>query len=236
MALQFHTTSWSLIARAQADGDSARGATAEICQQYWHPLYAFARRTGQSAHEAEDTVQDFLVHFVEHAIVARADAERGRFRTFLLASFRQFLARRHRDQNRQKRSPGPLVVHADFERAERLLAAPGDGSPDHAFERAWAVTQLDLAWQRLEAEYQAGGKAELVKCLRPIISGASTTPIKELGQQLALSEGAVNVAAHRMRRRFGEILREQVALTLISPDEVDDEINRLRAALSQAVV
>src|SRR5262245_4618133 len=175
MASAFHTTSWSLISRTRESGDAARDATAAICQHYWHPLYVFARRAGQSAHEAEDTIQEFLIHVVENDVFARADADRGRFRTFLLAALRQFLSRQHRDMTRQKRSPGQKLLSLDVERAEQTLTCSKDASPDRAFDRAWAMTQLDLTWQRLEAEYDEAGKAELVRCLRPVISGAAAT-------------------------------------------------------------
>jgi len=234
MASPFHTTSWSLISQTRESGDAARQATAALCQQYWHPLYVYARRVGQAAHQAEDVVQDFLVHVVENDVFSRANADRGRFRTFLLSALRQFLARQHRDQNRQKRSDGKMLLSLDVERAELSLRQPTESSPDLAFDRAWALTQLDLAWQRLDAEYAEAGKVELVRNLRPIISGAADTPIKDIATQLSMSEGAVNVAAHRLRRRFGEALREQVAQTLMSPAEVDDEISRLRAALAGA--
>lgn len=203
-----------------------------LCQQYWHPLYVYARRAGQSAHEAEDTVQDFLVHVVENEVFARAEADRGRFRTFLLAALRRFLARRHRDRTRQKRSPDTRLLSLDLERAEQTLTDSNDDSPEKAFDRAWAATQLDLTWERLEGEYAEGGKTALFSQLRPVVSGQSDASTREIATGLNMTEGAVNVAAHRLRRRFGEVLREQVAQTLISPEEVDDEIVRLRAALA----
>jgi len=232
MASPFQTTSWSLIAQTREPGASSREATAALCRLYWHPLYVFARRSSLSAHEAEDAVQEFLLHLVENNVLARADAERGRFRTFLLAAVRQFLARRHRDQTRKKRDPGSKLLSLDVEHAEAALVQSADAPPDRAFDRAWALTQIDLAWQRLEEEYRAAGKAALVALLRPVISGSSERPIREIAVELSLSEGAVNVAAHRLRRRFGEALREQVAQTLVSPNELDDEIQRLRAALA----
>lgn len=234
MTSPFQTTSWSLISRTRESGGAAREATAALCQQYWHPLYVFARRAGQSAHAAEDTVQDFFIHVVENDVFSRAEADRGRFRSFLLASLRQFLSRQHRDQTRQKRAPGSRLLSLDIEHAERTLSDSVEASPDRAFDRAWALTQLDLTWQRIEEEHRSAGKAELFGCLRPVISGEDGTPIREIANRLSMGEGAVNVAAHRLRRRFGEALREQVAQTLMSPDEVDDEIRRLRAALAGA--
>lgn len=233
MAL-FATTSWTVIARTREPGDESRRATAALCQQYWQPLYVFVRHHGQTAHEAEDTVQAFLMHVVEQDVFARAEADRGRFRTFLLASLRQFMARQHRDQSRLKRAPGDgaSLLTLDVERAEVLHAAAGSDSPDNAFERAWAMTQLDLAWDRVEVEFGESNRGPMVTRLRAVISGRVATPMREIAEELGMSEGAVNVAAHRLRRRFGEVLRELIADTLQSPEEVDDEIGRLRAAMA----
>lgn len=229
----FATTSWSLVARTREPGEAARQATSTLCRMYWQPLYVYARRAGQTAHGAEDTVQDFLAHVVEHEVFARAEAERGRFRTFLLSALQQFMARQRRDAGRQKRSPAAGLVSLDLESGERAVAqSPSDMPAALAFDRAWALAQIDLAWQRIEEEFAAAGKSMLYECLRPVISGRADTPARELAARLGMSDGAVNVAAHRLRRQFGEILREQVAGTLASPDEIDDEIKHLRAALA----
>ncbi len=232
MSAEFVTTSWSLIAHTREPGNTARQATAALCEQYWRPLYFYSRRFGHSPHEAEDTVQEFLIHVVENDVFARADADRGRFRTFLLSALRQFLNRQHRDQTRQKRSPQGKLRSLDIERVEQSLSNLDHESPDRAFDRAWALTQLDLTWQRVEAEFTEGGKSALIRQLRPVISGRSDTPMKDIAAELGMTEGAVNVAAHRVRRRFGEVLREQIGHTLVSTDEIDDEIARLRTALS----
>lgn len=230
----FATTSWTVIARTREPGEEARRATAELCRGYWQALYAFARRSGQAAHQAEDTVQGFLVHVVEEDVFAQADAERGRFRTFLIAALRQYMARSHRDQTRQKRAPGEgkRLVVMDFELAESMHGGSTAATPDGAFDRAWALAQLDMVWQRLEAESAEAGKAAVVSKLRPVVSGRATTPSKQLAEELGMTEGAVNVAAHRLRRRFGEVLREVIAETLESPGEVDDELGRLLKALA----
>lgn len=232
----FATTSWTVIARTREPGDEARQATAALCRQYWQPLYVFARRGGQAAQQAEDTVQGFLVHVLEHDVFAQADADRGRFRTFLLRALRQYMARVHRDQSRLKRAPGGAggegLVALDFERAESLHAGSGGTPADVAFDRAWAMTQLDLAWQRVDAEYAEAGRSSLVDLLRPVISRQAATPMREIAAELGMSEGALNVAAHRLRRRFGEVLRDLIAQTIESPAEIDDEIARLRRALA----
>jgi DNA-directed RNA polymerase specialized sigma24 family protein len=214
----------------------ARQATAALCRIYWQPLYVYARRAGQTAHQAEDTVQGFFVHVVEHDVFARADAARGRFRTFLLAALQQFIARQHRDDGRLKRAPAAPLVSLDIESGERAVAqSPGDLSPSSAFDRAWALAQLDMAWQEIGAEFAGAGKAALYDQLRRMVGGQSGPPVRETAASLGMSEGAVNVAAHRLRRQLAEVLRKQVALTLESPDEVDDEITRLRNALSGRV-
>lgn len=232
MASPFHTTSWSLISCTRESGEAARQATAALCQQYWRPLYVYARQSGQSAHAAEDTIQNFFIHVIENEVFARADADRGRFRTFLLRALRRFLARQNRDQSRLKRTPGSKLLSLEIEGVERAILDSADVSPDRAFDREWALVQLNLTWSRLEEEHREGGTADLFRRLRPIIAGAASTPIREIASELSMSEGAVNVAAHRLRRQFGEALRKQLAQTLMSPDEVDDEIGRLRAALA----
>lgn len=232
MPTPFHTTSWSLISRTREPGEAAREATAALCQQYWQPLYVYARRAGQSAHQAEDTIQDFFVHVVEHDVFARADADRGRFRTFLLAALQQFMSRQHRDQTRLKRAAPGAMLRLDIESGERAIESLGDLSPSDAFDRAWAQAQLELTWHRVEAEFAAAGKADLCGQLRPVVSGHANISAREIGCALNLTEGAVHVAMHRLRKQFGEVLREQVAQTLESPDEVDDEIAHLRTAFT----
>lgn len=233
MATPFATTSWSLVANTREPGEAATAATAALCRQYWQPLYVYARRAGRTEHEAEDTVQEFLVHVVEHQVFAQADRARGRFRTFLLSALQQFMSRQHRDQNRQKRAPQEGVQSLDFRSAELGIQSADTGlSPAQAFERAWALSQLETSWQRVAAEFAEAGKSTLYERLRPAIGGAGGSSVREIAVALGMTEGAVNVAAHRLRRRFGEVLREVVAGTLASPDNVDDEISHLRAVLS----
>lgn len=227
----FKTTSWSLVSRTNQPGETAREATAALCRMYWQPLYVYVRRAGRSPHEAEDVVQSFLLHVVENDVFTRADADRGRFRTFLLSSLKQYMARRHRDAQRQKRTPGTPIMSVDVEGAEQMLASQRETTPARAFERAWAMAQLELAWRIVEQDYTTDGKQAVFAALRPVISGQSDRPTRQIAQELRMSEGAANVAAHRLRRRFGEALREQIALTLDAPDDVDDEIAHLQAAL-----
>lgn len=227
----FATTSWTLISRTRDAGENARQATAELCRQYWHALYAYARRSGLPNDQAEDAVQAFLAHAVEHDVFTHADAERGRFRTFLLTAFRQYMARIHRDQSRQKRAPEGGLLRLDFADAEQMLGSAPEGSPETAFDRAWAVTQLDTTWRVLEREFEQAGKAALFTALRPIVAGDDDSSMREIADRLRMTEGALNVAAYRLRRRYGEVLRETIGHTLASLDEVDDEIARLRSAL-----
>lgn len=233
MSLPFQTTSWSLISRARESGEAAHEATGALCRIYWQPLYVYARRVGQSAHAAEDTVQGFLVHVLKHDIFARADATRGRFRSFLVTALRQFIANEHRHAARLKRAMPSPTVSFDFESGERLLAqSPLADSPEDAFDRAWALAQLELTWQRIESEFSASDKSLLYKHLRALVGGSANAPAREIAMSLGMSEGALNVAAHRLRRQFGEYLREQVAQTLALPEEIEDEIEHLRAALA----
>ncbi len=234
MSSPFRTTSWSLISRTREPGEAAREATESLCRLYWQPLYCYARRAGQSGSDAEDTVQEFLLHVVEHDVFARADADRGRFRTFLLSALKQFMARRRRDAQRLKRAPDSRLLSLDVVGAERMLDRSGAPNADWdlAFERAWALALLDIAWRVVEEDYAASGKSAVFGALRPVIGGEAGRPIREVAAELNMTEGAANVAAHRLRRRFGEALREQIALTLESADDVDDEVARMKEALA----
>ncbi len=233
-ASPFKATSWTLISRTREQGKVAREATASLCRFYWQPLYVYARRSAGSVHGAEDIVQGFLLHVVEHEVFAHADAERGRFRTFLLAALQQYMARLHRDDSRLKRAPTGGLVSLNVEAGERAVAqSSGEPTPDGAFDRAWAKAQLDMVWSEIEADFSAAGKSALFDHLRPFIGGGASGTAKQIATDLRMSEGAVNVAAHRLRRQFAETLRRQVASTLESPDEVDDELARLRSALAE---
>jgi RNA polymerase sigma-70 factor (ECF subfamily) len=218
-------------------GGSAQGsvALAKLCQTYWQPLYAYVRRLGHNPADAEDLTQEFFARLIEKNFVENADAEKGRFRSFLLTALKRFLANEWDKQNREKRGGGREVISLDARDAEdRFLAEPADDqTPVTMFERQWAVTLLDQVLTRLETEFSDDGKQGLFDALKTFLIGEkSDFTYTELGVQLSLTEGAVKVSVHRMRQRYRELLRNEIAHTVSSPQEIADELRHLFAALS----
>ena len=232
----FVTTHWSVVLTAgRSDTTRARAALEQLCRNYWQPLYAYVRRTGHSREEAEDLTQEFFARLLAQNTVARADPARGRFRSFLLASLKHFLANEWEKARAQKRGGGAQVIPLEFDTAETRCvqpAAPGD-TPDRAFDRQWALALLDVVLGRLRQEYSDSGRDDLFVALKDTLSGGrAEIPYRELGGRLGMSEGAVKVAAHRLRRRYRELLREEIANTVAGPEEVEEELRELFAALS----
>lgn len=232
----FVTTQWSaVLAAGRADTTHARSALEQLCRHYWHPLYAYVRRAGCSREEAEDLTQEFFARLLAQNTVARADPARGRFRSFLLASLKNFLANEWDKARARKRGGGAQLLPLEFDTAETRCAqpvAPGD-TPDRAFDRQWALTLLDVVLGRLRREYADAGREDLFLGLKDTLTGGrAEIPYRDLGVRLALSEGAVKGAAHRLRRRYRELLRAEIANTVAGPEEVEEELRQLFAALS----
>jgi RNA polymerase sigma factor (sigma-70 family) len=231
----FQTTHWSLVAAAGQDDSAARQALAELCERYWYPLYAYVRRRTPDVHEAQDLTQAFFAHLLDRKAVAVADRERGRFRSFLLASLRNFLANEHERAAAAKRGGGRPVVSLDFDEGEsRLKLEPVDElTPERLFERQWTLTLLDDVVRRLEAELTSAGKGDQFRVLKPFLAGPSNDqPYGSAAAELGMTEEAVRQAVHRLRKRYRELLRAAVAETLDASEDVDDEIQRLIASLS----
>ena len=231
----FVTTHWSVVlAAGRSDSTRARAALEQLCRNYWHPLYAYVRGTGYSREEAEDLTQEFFARLLAHNSVARADPARGRFRSFLLASLKHFLANEWEKARALKRGGGAQLLPLDFDTAETRCAQPiasGD-TPDRAYDRQWALSLLDAVLGRLRHEYRDAGREHMYLGLRDTLGGGrSEIPYRELGVRLDLSEGAVKVAAHRLRQRYRELLREEIANTVTGPEEVEEELKHLFAAL-----
>jgi RNA polymerase sigma factor (sigma-70 family) len=231
----FVTTHWSVVLTA---GDSnpalAHDALAKLCQTYWFPLYAFIRRRGFSPPDAEDLTQEFFARFLEHNWVGNADREKGRFRTFLLSAMNHFLANEWDKARAQKRGGGMTPLPLEFNAAEtRYVREPADSvTPEQHFERRWALTLLETVVDRLRAEYEQDGKASLFAALNPCLVGDRTSqPYEELARMLGLTEGAVKSAVHRLRQRYRQLLRDEIAQTVAGPAEVDEELNHLIAVL-----
>ena len=224
----FLTTRWSVVLRAGAgDAPDAAAALAQLCRDYWYPLYAFVRRRGHSVEDAQDRTQGFFLQIIDGALLARASAEKGRFRSYLLGALQHFLANEHRSAQTQKRGGREQFVSIDEMQGEQRFALePADAmTPEMQFERSWAFALLERVCVRLGEDYEQAGRAELFEKLQPYLAGkAQMAGYDELGRELAISASAVAVAIHRMRRRYGELLREEIAHTVASPEEVEEEI------------
>ncbi len=232
----FVTTHWSVVLTAgRADTDRAHGALEQLCRNYWQPIYAYVRRTGHSQEEAEDLTQEFFARLLAQNTFARADPVRGRFRSFLLATLKHFLANEWGKARALKRGGGAQVLPLQFDTAETLCVqpvAPGD-TPDRAYDRQWALALLDVVLGRLRREYHDSGREKLFLVLKDTLSGArAEIPYRDLAPGLGMSEGAVKVAAHRLRQRYRQLLREEIANTVAGPQDVEEELQQLFAALS----
>ncbi len=231
----FVTTHWSVVlAAGRNDTTHAQAALENLCQTYWYPLYAYARRRGHSPEDAKDLTQAFFARLLDRNWLGAADRERGRFRTFLLTAMSRFLSDEWDKLRAQKR--GGLVEHVpvQLDTAEtRYGHEPVDeATPEQCYERQWALALLDAVLQRLKTEYDSEGKGTLFAILSPcLIGGSEDHPYAELAAALDTSVGALKVAVHRMRKRYRQLLRAEISQTIATPEEVDDELRHLFAVL-----
>jgi RNA polymerase sigma-70 factor (ECF subfamily) len=234
-AWRFASTRWSIVAAASSgESAEARAALTVLCQTYWYPLYAYARRRLAHAEDARDLTQEFFARLLEKDYLQAADARRGKFRSFLLTAFQRFLVKEHARSTAQKRGGGRRPVSLEFQDGEdRYRHEPADRTtPETLFERRWALTLLEQALARLRQEFTASGKEQLFEALKGTLTGdGSSEPYERIGRDLGLSEAAVKTAAHRLRRRYQELLRAEVSQTVTSSAEVEDEIRDLFAAV-----
>jgi RNA polymerase sigma-70 factor (ECF subfamily) len=234
-ASRFATTHWSLVAAARDRAEpGAEEALAALCAAYWYPLYAYVRRRGHGADEAQDLTQEFFARLLEKGFLAQADRGRGHFRSFLLAACDHFLANERDRARAKKRGGGHRLLSLDWADAEgRYRVEPADElTPEKLFQRRWALTLLQEVLGRLRADFAARGKGRLFERLRgTLVGGEGTAPYREIAAELGLSEGAVKVAAHRLRQQYRDLLREEIARTVGAPEQVDEEIRELFAAL-----
>src|SRR5688572_24660826 len=233
---RFVTTRWSIVlAAGERATPDARDALTHLCAAYWYPIYAYVRRHGHDPDEAQDLTQSFFARLLEKHVVEDVRRERGRFRSFLLGALKHFLANEWRREHAQKRGGNLRIASIDVGDGEtRYAHEPSHArTPEQVFERRWALTVLDNVLRALESETAAEGKANLFDRLKCYLSGDAGAPsYAETGAMLAMSEGAVKVAVHRLRQRYKSILREQIAETVAGESEVDEEIAALFAALS----
>ena len=236
--MPFETTHWSLVyAAGGSDSSEARQALEQLCTKYWRPLYHFAQRRGLSPEEAEDMTQEFFMHLLEKHALNKLDHKKGRFRTFLLTSFTNMLNNEWDKQRAQKRSPGkPLLPLSVFRESSPLNSAlAADSDPELAFDRDWAMTVVRDALEALRVRYDDEGKLELLQVLTPYLTaGRETRPYTELSNQLGVTTNAVKVAVHRARKRYREEIRRQIAQTVRSQEELDEELKHLLNVLSSS--
>jgi len=233
----FAPTRWTLVAAAgRRSSPGSQQALATLCETYWYPLYAYVRRRGHSPEDAQDLTQEFFARLLEKNSLRAADRDRGKFRSFLLAALNHFLAKEWRRAHAQKRGGGQLPIALDFDSGEiRYQCEPAHNlTPEKIYERRWAMTVLDRAIARLRAEYAKSGKSAQFERLKDFLSGGSdTAPYASLAAALGLTEGAVKVAVHRLRRRCRELVRAEIAETVASPGAVEEELRHLFEALSE---
>lgn len=229
----FQTTRWSLVRQANGSvDDAAVQALAALCESYWYPVYAYIRRSGHSAHDAEDLTQGFFARLLEKDTLAHADPAKGRLRNFLLTCVQNYLRNEHQRASAQRRRPQLLISFDAGWAEQRFAIEPADAlSPDRLYQRRWALTLLEFTLQVLEQEYSADGKRELFAALRPCLgfTKEKAPNYAEIAAQLACSEGAVKTQVFRLRQRWREILFQQVSITLDDPtsDEIKGELAEL---------
>jgi RNA polymerase sigma-70 factor (ECF subfamily) len=234
-AAEFPTTRWSLIFTAgRPPAQKSRQAFAALCEAYWGPAYAYLRHCGCDVDEAQDIVQAFFARLLEKPVLQHAEPGRGRFRALLRVSLKHFLANERSRSRAQKRGAGLVSSIGDAESVERWcrLEPLDHETPDRVYDRRWAFVVLERAMKRLRAEFARAGKQTLFDALKPhLTSDADGASYRRLAADLGLSEGAVRVAVHRVRRRYNALLRDEIGQTVTTPEEVDDEIRYLRAVI-----
>lgn len=233
----FLTTRWSVVSLAQ-EGDSpeSAGALETLCNAYWYPLYAFVRRLGHSAHDAQDLTQEFFARLLQKEWLRAAERERVKFRSFLIMALKRFRANERDMAYSVKRFGGQVQVPLDTEVAEaRYLAEPAPTLPaDHLYERRWALALLDQAMARLRDEYERDGRGADFSWLKKYLTAeGSAMPYAQIAQEIGATEGAARVAVHRMRKRFREAFRTAVADTVSSGEEVEEEMRYVVEVLSR---
>jgi RNA polymerase sigma-70 factor (ECF subfamily) len=230
----FATTHWTIVLHAgRSDSTAARDALALLCQTYWYPLYAYVRRRGNSPEDAEDLTQGFFARLLELGSLANVSPEKGKFRSFLLASINHYMSDARDRARAQKRGQG-RVVSLDARQAEdRLSREPADAlTPEKLFEQKWAMSLLDVVVRRLQQEYKSAGKEPLFLAMRFSIAAEAGEPYAKLAAELGISEPALRVAAHRLRQRYRQLLRDEIARTVATEADVDGEIQHLFQALA----
>ncbi len=232
----FATTRWSVVLTAgHGDTSHAHDALAHLCRSYWYPLYAYARRRGQSPHDAQDLTQEFFARLLQGNWVAQADRQRGRFRTFLLSAMQHFMANEWNKAHARKRGGTQPVLSLNDDSAEqRYQLEPAENStPETLFERGWALSLLNDVLRRLEEEYHRDGRATWMQAMRPALTAdRDCIGYADIAQKLGMTEATARVAVHRLRQRYRRLIEAEVAHTVASPDEVKEEMRHLFRVLT----
>ena len=235
-AHEFPPTRWSLVGRAGADQTRVASEALEtLCRAYWYPLYAFLRRSGYSPHDSQDWAQAFFEYLLENRVMGKARQEKGRFRSFLLATLKHFISSEQRRQAAQKRGGGRALISLDEAASElRYACEPADShTPETLFELSWARTVLERAAASLAQEHAGAGKKAVFARLQPYLqSGREGPSYAETAAALGKTEDAIKSGVQRLRQRFQQLLRAQIAETVETPTEVEDELKHLRQVLT----
>jgi RNA polymerase sigma factor (sigma-70 family) len=232
----FPNTRWSVVlAAARAHSPGSQAALETICRDYWYPLYAYARRSGQSPHDAQDVTQEFFCRLLEKRWLDSADPGKGKLRSFLIVAMKNFMSKEWRRASAQKRGGDLTRIQFDTAFAENRLAADATRSaPDELFDRQWALTLLDLTMTRLQGEFVAAGKSNDFEALKEcLVAGRGEIKYAKVAEELGVNEAATRVAVHRLRKRFREIYRHEISQTLADGADLDDELRYLASALAK---
>jgi RNA polymerase sigma-70 factor (ECF subfamily) len=237
-AAQFGQTQWSVVLTAAGKRDLALAEQSleKLCHVYWLPLYTYIRRHGESPHDAQDLTQEFFARLLDHDFLGSVDQTKGRFRSFLLAALKHFLANQRDRARAQKRGGGQTPLSLDFSDAETSIHfQPADPqTPEKAFEKRWALTLLEHSLARLRREYAERGKEDLFNNLKTTLTeGRGSVAYAVLAARLGISEASVKMAVHRLRQRYREVLRAEIAETVAQESEVEDELREVFRALSR---
>ena len=238
MGNAFPDTHWTLLLKKEG-GDKESTVIVNrrfdsLCTGYWYPLYAYVRRTGYDLHDAEELTQEFLTQLIEKDYLKDVNRQRGKFRSFLLVAMKHFLSKQRERARAKKRGGGRVPISLDFRDAEsKYKLEPADElTPERLYERRWALTLLDQVIGHLEREFVDAGKLATFEHLKGFLTGGrDSPPYRQVAEELAMTEGAVKVAVHRLRRRYRELLKEEIAQTVVEPEEIEDELRALFAAV-----
>lgn len=234
---RFNTTQWSLVLRAQqVDSNDSRSAWDDLIRSYWYPLYAFSRQSGNSNDDAKDLTQGFFAHLISAEGLENVGQQRGRFRSFLLTAFKHYMVNEHHARTAMKRGGATKTVSVpDFDAIVELSARSIDfETPEQAFDRTWVHSILNRVLDRLRGEYTAANKSRLFAAIEPnLTNDAQQQSHVEIGKHLQISPAAVAMSISRLRRRYGEILYEEVAATLEDSNDVEDELRHLLEILGR---